>query len=282
MILYPLDSGIGAASTPRQDQLSERAHPEYVSPWLAVERKQKQMTEEWMLITQPDHAALAGDLAARLNSSLIPKLDNEVLEGISLHDSGWAQFDGGERGTGHDLEVTLRDPQMSDSGKPISFLEVGVEEALTAWQGSIANAEQGAAIAGILVSEHFCRITQERLRTKTDTPEDSESLHAFLRAEEERQKGLRARQRRSNKEIRVLIDVLQFCDLLSLYLCCGTRERVEFPQRFSGSVIRADWEDKLLRTQPSLFGEGASLGVLARRFPISGALDVSTLGLLVQ
>jgi Protein of unknown function (DUF3891) len=279
MVLHPLS--LDGGSLPTESSSSQNPCSAYISPWLAVERKQKQSAEEWLLIAQPDHAALAGDLGARLDSPLVPKLDDDVLEGIRLHDSGWTQFDGGERGTGRDLEVSLRDPQMSDSGKPLSFLEIGAEDVLAAWHGSIERAAKASPIGGILVSEHFCRIGKERLRTKTDTPEDTAKLHTFLQGEEERQAQLQARQARSRYEINLLVDVLQFCDLLSLYLCCGSREKVEFPQQFSGVTVRACWDDELLRTEPSLFGKGTSLGVTARRFPIFGAVDVSSLGFLI-
>src|SRR5947209_5183010 len=155
MILHPLEPGTQIGSLAKTSS-PETISAEDVSPWAAVERKQKQKAEEWLLIAQPDHAALAGDLAAALDSRLIPDLDDEVIAGIALHDAGWAQFDGGERGTGRDLEVSLRDPQISDSGKPLSFLEIEAAEVLSAWAGSIGQAAQSSAIGGILVSEHFC------------------------------------------------------------------------------------------------------------------------------
>jgi len=123
MILRPMDVTEAEGSThPAQDVIDPSKGS--VSAWAAVERKQKQSAEEWLLIAQPDHAALAGDLAERLNTPLVPKLDFAVLQGIALHDSGWQLFDGGERGTGRDLEVSLRDPQLNKAGKPISFLDL--------------------------------------------------------------------------------------------------------------------------------------------------------------
>src|SRR5881397_335778 len=67
-----------------------------IPAWEAVERKQKQEANAWWLVAQSDHAALSGDLAANLSSPFFPKLDIDVVHAISLHDAGWAHFDGGD------------------------------------------------------------------------------------------------------------------------------------------------------------------------------------------
>jgi uncharacterized protein DUF3891 len=66
-----------------------------------------------------------------------------------------------------------------------------------------------------------------------------------------------------------LVDLLQFCDLLSLYLCCGSRASVQFPQAVGSRsvVLRRDGELCLL--DPSPFRKEISLGVPARREPVS-------------
>src|SRR5207244_2970662 len=135
------------------------------------------------------------------------------------------------------------------------------------WYGSIERAETVAPISGILVSEHFCRIAQFRRQVKADTPENVRIIQEFLAGESVRQEQLSLEQGRSAEEIGVLVDVLQLCDLLSLYLCCGSRETVAFPQQFHGHSFRAFRESELCRTEPSLFGQGASISVAARRFP---------------
>src|SRR2546429_5323874 len=49
------------------------------------EKKQRQAANDWWLIAQPDHAALAGDLAANLNSPLFPPLDRKSTRLNSSH-----------------------------------------------------------------------------------------------------------------------------------------------------------------------------------------------------
>src|SRR5690349_11763279 len=137
MILYPVSSP--------EAETGSSALP----VWQAVERKQKQPATEWWLVAQPDHAALAGDLAARISSHLFPSRDEEVIQGIALHDEGWSAFDS---------KATVN----ADS-RPVSFLELRPSEFVDAWRGSIQRAEQVGPVAGLIVSGHFCRLGQGRL-----------------------------------------------------------------------------------------------------------------------
>jgi hypothetical protein len=238
-----------------------------VPAWDAVLRAQRQAASDWWLVAQPDHAALAGDLAACIRAPQFPRLDAEVVRAITLHDEGWAAFD--------------RTPSLDGLGRPLSFLEVGLNDFLRAWRDSIARAERDSPIGGILVSEHFCRLGRWRLQMVQGTPEEEAVVHAFLAAEAERQRRLSLRQDRAPEEILVLVDVLQFCDLFSLYLCCGARDAVEFPQKFNGQAVCIHRDGELCRTDPPLFGGGASLAVRARRYPSSQVSSATTLPLLL-
>lgn len=220
--------------------------------WEAVARTQKRPSASWWLIAQPDHADLAGDLAERIRWRHFPALDAQVLDAIRLHDEGWAEFD---------LAPATRE------GRPISFLDVQPADFLKAWRVSIARAEQSSALGGLLVSSHFRRLAEFRLSSPCDQPQDRLLVEEFLREENAREMHLTAQEGRGEEEISALVDTLQFCDLLSLYLCCGSYEEVEFPQTFQGHTIRARYEDGLCRTTPALFGEGVSLGVTARKYP---------------
>jgi hypothetical protein len=237
-----------------------------VPAWDAVSRSQKQPASSWWLIAQPDHAALAGDLASNLATPLFPALDPEVLEAIALHDAGWAQFD--------NVDLPSRNPSTPNKSaqlpipkdRPLSFLDVKPVDFLIAWRVSIERAARSSAIGGFLVSHHFSRIGQTRLRLAGDAAEDTEIINDFLVAETRRRQGLERHLTRSPKEIELLVDVLQFCDLLSLYLCCGSPEAVEFPQRFGAQTVRAWREGLMCVTGPPLFGSGVSLGVTAMPF----------------
>jgi len=233
-------------------------------------------------VAQSDHAALSGDLAANLSSPFFPKLDIDVVHAISLHDAGWAHFDGGdEHANGTRPGEIFWAPKISDQGKPLSFLEMRPAEFLRAWSNSIACAEKACAIGGVLVSVHFSRLAESRLQAGGDTPDNTRCIRAFVSSQAERRRSARAN-RRSVEEIDLLVDVLQFCDLLSLYLCCGAQEHVQFPQTFNGRTIRLLREGEMLRTEPPLFGAGVSLGVRARRYPVSSdEMNVTTIPFLL-
>ncbi len=258
MVLYPLE--------PRDARSQESPIP----AWDAIERTQTREATAWWLIAQPDHAALAGDLASRISSPDFPKLDADVLRAISVHDDGWAQFD-----------AEAKDgSKAGKSNRPLSFLQVSIPDFVRAWRGSIERAEQIAPIAGILVSEHFCRLARARLPSG-EPPENYRMIHDFLGGESERQRQLLRKQRHPADEIERLVDVLQFFDLLSLYLCCGSQEDVEFPQEFNSRRIRLLRQGELCRIQPPLFGRGVSLAVEARRYPAIHASHATSIPILL-
>jgi Protein of unknown function (DUF3891) len=231
------------------------------SAWPTIERTQKQIAQDYLLVTQPDHAALAGALAARFVAPKFPSIDAQIARAIEVHDSGWAIFK-----PEADPHVT---PSFDKSGKPISFLEVDPSDFLRAWTESIHQAEAVCAAGGYIVSSHFCALAEWRLSAASDTAENTQRLKAFLQVEIARRERLQRLAGRSREELRELLLVLQFCDLLSLYLCCGATEAVEFPQQFEAGNVRVVRDNQAFVLEPSPFGgaaEGASVGVRAQRF----------------
>jgi hypothetical protein len=229
-----------------------------VPVWDAILPTQKDKDSEYWLITQPDHAGLSGDIAAALGPPLLSLLSPELVQGIAHHDDGWAPFD---------AQVRLT------NGRPLSFLDFLPKDFLRAWHGSIERAEKVAPIAGAIVSGHFWRLGNSRLEWGIDNAEDRERLADFLQSEQARQRRLLGGH--SREEFEFLTDILQFCDVLSLYLCCGASQDVEFRQRFGSEPIRLRREAArtpdqaaVCRFEPSPFtGGGVDLAVTARRYP---------------
>ena len=188
MVLHPIDpqsneasaeAGQTRASVPRQSSNTRDNGGRAIPAWEAVERKQKQEANAWWLVAQSDHAALSGDLAANLSSPFFPKLDIDVVHAISLHDAGWAHFDGGdEHANGTRPGEIFWAPKISDQGKPLSFLEMRPAEFLRAWSNSIACAEKACAIGGVLVSVHFSRLAESRLQAGGDTPDNTRCIRS--------------------------------------------------------------------------------------------------------
>jgi hypothetical protein len=154
---------------------------------------------------------------------------------------------------------------------------------VAAWKGSIEHAAALSPIGGLIVSHHFSRLCKHRLETETDSPRDTKLLHGFLEDESSRQERLLAPagliEGADGSQLEGLVDLLQFCDLLSLYLCSGAMEAAEFPQKFRGETIRIVPSAEEYVLDPTLFGHlemspetGASkrFSVMATRFPASG------------
>ena len=245
MIIRPLDA--------QTQPLSEL---EFSPAWRAVERLQRTGCETCWMITQPSHAALAGDIAAALSDPRIPKLEADVIRAIALHDAGWGM---------PDAQAVMRS-RAAQQNAPKSFLEVSVPEFLVAWTQSIEVALSTSPAGGYMVSRHFWRLAEHRINSAGDAQPERKRLQEFLGSETERQKKLSAKQDRSAEELEGLTDVLQFCDLMSLYLCSGAQAKVEFPEYF-GVKVKLTLSNESFRLQPSIIPAGKEFSVAALRHP---------------
>ncbi|MBV8207123.1 MAG: DUF3891 family protein [Acidobacteria bacterium] len=217
--------------------------PGGIPAWEATEPRQLAEAPEYLLVTQPDHAALAGELAAALAAEWMPRLSPAAIAAIAAHDEGWRPFD--------------TRPSFRPGARPASFIEIPSPDFLAAWNASIEHAATLSPLAGAMVSRHFCRL----LRGK---PEDS-AFDRFLAGEAERRAALE--RGITEPEIEALVDVLQFCDLLSLYLCCGATERTHFPQSFAGRTLEVMRSGEGYQVSPWPFRERLRLEIPARRWP---------------
>jgi hypothetical protein len=237
------------------------------SAWHAVEARQRRQAASYLLVPQPDHAKLSGDLAARFTSPGFPSLSPDVVEAIGAHDEGWSQF-AGECGDGSE-------PMLTGDGKPRSFIEFPPADFIRAWSGSIDHAASLSAIGGVLVSRHFASLAEHSLRTIDHPDRDAQRLREFLRREHDRQRDMGGNAF-SARQLEDLLRVLQFCDLLSLALCCRITEEVTFPHCFGGRNVHMRLHDAVYELSPSPFQGGESgqrevnVGVRARNYPGSG------------
>ncbi|HEY2168694.1 MAG TPA: DUF3891 family protein, partial [Candidatus Angelobacter sp.] len=196
MILRPLDP-IPATSA------------DFLPAWSVVEQSQRQIADGCWMITQPSHAALAGEFAARMTGANLPNLDSPVIRAIALHDAGWGM---------PDAQAIMQSRSISQ-GAPKSFVACGVGEFVNAWENSIDVAASASAAGGFIVSRHFERIA--KVNSPKSSQDASQTMKSFLQNEAARQAKLAAKQEHTPEELEQLTDVLQFCDLLSLYVCCG-------------------------------------------------------------
>lgn len=95
-------------------------------------------TQAWLLISQVEHARISGELAGAWRDPLL----DEVVEAIAHHDDGWAKWEAAPR-----LDAAR--------GRPPSFMELSVAEAIRIWSDSIASARRIGPLAGAIVAGHF-------------------------------------------------------------------------------------------------------------------------------
>jgi len=91
------------------------------------------------------------------------------------------------------------------------------------------------------------------------------------------QEELREQQARDAAEINLLVDVLQFFDLLSLYVCCGSLENIELPQRFNQKLFRLHRDSDKYRLEPSLFNRPITFSIETTDYPSKSEEQISIL-----
>lgn len=249
MILRPLES-LSAAAV------------DFLPAWTIVDRLQRQPYDGCWMITQPSHAALAGEFAAKISVATLPRLDADLVRAIALHDAGWGV---------PDAQAIMQSRSVSQ-GCPRSFISCSVGEFLTAWEKSIDIAESAGAAGGYMVSRHFWRLGSNRVDHGNDNAGDRNKLKKFLENESKRQEYLKGRQNHSDTEVERLTDVLQFCDLLSLYVCSGAKENAEFPEYF-GTKVQLRVIDEGYKIEPQVIEPGSEFAVAALRHPATKELS---------
>ena len=181
----------------------------------------------WWLIRHPDHAHLAGEFAARWGNHHFrtPDPRSDVIEGIRLHDDGWA----------------LRDqkPLLTRQGKPsafgadlvgkyTAFEEIDLPEYLGVRGRALEVVAETNAYAAILISMHTCNLLTEHADRTTIQPAQLPLLDSFVAHQRQRQLELRAVCANSGRfqdphlSLATLTEhfrLLQACDNLSLLSC---------------------------------------------------------------
>jgi hypothetical protein len=173
-----------------------------------------------------------------------------------MHDAGWGLADA----------QAVMHSRSSRHEPPKSFLQTDVAEFLIAWTQSIDTVQPVSAAGGYIVSRHFWRLAEHRLSHGDDSASDRKKIGGFLFHETTRQKKLAAKQNRSSEELEQLTDLLQLCDLLSLYICAGARKNVELPECL-GVRLKLSVEAEGYRCEPQLIEKGIHFSVAALRHP---------------
>ena len=119
------------------------------------------MGDEFWLITQPDHARLAGAIARAVgNRSFVKSTRAAVYDAVDRHDDGWAAHD--------------HAPTLDDSGQPTDVFDTlrAIEHA--AWLGSAELAAAADPYLGLLVALHSLALSALAAGAVAQGPLDDE------------------------------------------------------------------------------------------------------------
>ncbi len=112
----------------QSEQAGSDRSPAAASAWAQVEAAQRQARPPCLLVPQPSHAVLAGELADGL--TCFGELPLEIKRAIQMHDTGWASSDAEQiqrlrSGGAHAARMV-----------PVSFIAIPPAEAEEAWTAS--------------------------------------------------------------------------------------------------------------------------------------------------
>jgi hypothetical protein len=167
------------------------------------------------LVTQPDHAALAGDLASGWGNDRFRAADrsDSLLIAARRHDDGWREIDG-------------RPAVCEPRGRPAHFLEVPLPETIGPYGDGVARIYEVDPYAGVLASRHWSGLYSSRWGVQDSPPVDHPAAREVVAAQEQRAAaqarllwngdGLRSR---FEAGLWHAYEILQTVDLLSLALC---------------------------------------------------------------
>lgn len=203
---------------------------EPAAAWPAVERIQRSASPVYQLVTQPDHAEISGAIVANFSRELEPDLTPDIVQAIALHDHGWTQFEG--------YAPSCRSPLTDCLGRPLSFLDASPEVFLQAWTGSIRAAADTSPAGEYIVSRHFQRLAERRLRAAIDPSESMERIHDFIAEQAVRELNILPRTRLGEPQLERLLKLLQFTDILSLVICAAATGTLDFPDDFGIGPLR--------------------------------------------
>jgi hypothetical protein len=227
--------------------------PAGASAWAQVEAAQRQPRVPCLLVPQPAHAVLAGELADGL--TCFGELPPEIRRAIQMHDTGWASSDAQQ------IQRLRSGGSHAVHAAPVSFIAIPPAEAEEAWTASINTVETFSRPGAIVVSRHFTLLAQN----------DQAHHHRFLQAEKARQQKFQGIEEDLNR----WTAALGFCDLVSLYLLCGLSGPVEFPlahpsspQANNAHRVSMQPIGKHLRFTPETVRPGSALSIQALKHPV--------------
>jgi hypothetical protein len=222
------------------------------SAWARVEAAQRQKRPACLLVPQPAHAVLAGEVAAWL--TCFGQLPPEITRAIQMHDTGWAASDA--------QQIQRLRSGGAQAGHPVSFISIPPREVEEAWAASINTVETFSKTGAMIVSRHFSLLAGH------------DPVHQrFVQAEKARQQRLGGSAKA--EDIARWTAALGFCDLVSLSLLSGLSREVELPLSHPASPeaqttprVTMQVTGSNLRFTPAVLRAGCVLSIQALKHPV--------------
>jgi Protein of unknown function (DUF3891) len=229
------------------------------SAWGRIEAAQRSARLPCLLVPQPAHAVLAGEIAAGLVAASFGELPPEIVRAIQMHDTGWASSDAQQ------IQRLRSGGPQAAKAIPVSFVAIPPGEAAEAWTTTIDTIEGWSEIGAIIVSRHFTLLAEH----------DQAHHQRFLQTERLRQRKLESSSMARSEDLERWTAALGFCDLVSLYLVSGLGSEVEFPLAHPSSPqaqmaprVKMQLEGRTLRFTPETLRAGGTLSIQALKHPL--------------
>ncbi|HEX7367675.1 MAG TPA: DUF3891 family protein [Pelobium sp.] len=169
-------------------------------------------SDHYILITQHDHAYIAGELLTQLKKDFITIEHFESFKfAVHQHDRAWV--------------IPDAHPLLNDvTQKPFTFLDFPEKLKFYFYRLGIEQVNQANSYAALLCSMHYCRLASSSL---------SETAIQFIEREKLRQNHLVSKLKIPHlRLLNYQLQLLKFCDDLSLYICMnkpGASKEEEVP-----------------------------------------------------
>jgi hypothetical protein len=220
--------------------------------------------DKLVLVTQPDHAVMAGDIVSHWGNDTFaqPQPLESVRLAAALHDDGWTEAD---------AEPLLNTAEQ----RPLHFLEIDMKDHIPLYGRGVQRTYEKDPYAGLLVSMHWTGLYRSRWGLQDGKLQWQDGVEQLMTeaVDSEEQRWIEVKRqllegvKRSDFEAALWhhFDLLQAWDLLSLYMCLLPHTPAE-----NGEVIPVPKTLKSLDQTPSdRVIQSVPLGVARERVDIT-------------
>lgn len=183
-----------------------------------------ELEKDWLLLSHPDHAALAGEFARHWKNASFapPEPFAHILDACTRHDDSWGPRDAKPQLT-HDHNPSAFSEELV--GTYDAFEEIDLDDYLAVRGQATEDAAKRDPYAAVLISMHTVNLLTEQADLSTLTEAERPVHAAFITGQLQRQAALKAELRAcpdmaaqtTETALMRAFKFLQACDSFSLY-----------------------------------------------------------------